>query len=166
MASKRRQVVTQKLSTIFDDITTTINIEKSIFNSTIIKCKESGEDLKWSNPKLLKLYNKTARKIIANLTYTPNATILKTKVMEGELDPYNLGFMTHEELYPELWKQQKELVMAKYINNKPEQEHDGFFKCKKCKSKKTTYTQAQTRSADEPMTTFVTCLNCNNVWKF
>mgnify|MGYP001298437732 FL=1 len=166
MASKRRQVVTQKLSTIFDDITTTINIEKSIFNSTIIKCKESGEDLKWSNPNLLKLYNKTARKIIANLTYTPNATILKTKVMEGELDPYNLGFMTHEELYPELWKQQKELVMAKYINNKPEQEHDGFFKCKKCKSKKTTYTQAQTRSADEPMTTFVTCLNCNNVWKF
>lgn len=24
----------------------------------------------------------------------------------------------------------------------------------------------QTRSADEPMTTFVTCTNCGNKWKF
>ena len=30
---------------------------------------------------------------------------------------------------------------------------------------KTTYTQAQIRIADEPMTTFVTCLNCNHNWK-
>lgn len=42
---------------------------------------------------------------------------------------------------------------------------DGLFTCKKCKSKKTTYYQMQTRSADEPMTTFVTCTNCNNRWK-
>jgi transcription elongation factor S-II len=26
--------------------------------------------------------------------------------------------------------------------------------------------QMQTRSADEPMTTFVTCVNCGNKWKF
>ena len=30
---------------------------------------------------------------------------------------------------------------------------------------KCTYFQLQTRSADEPMTTFVTCLNCNSRWK-
>jgi len=38
--------------------------------------------------------------------------------------------------------------------------------CGKCGQKKVTYTQAQTRSADEPMTTFCTCLNCGNRWKF
>lgn len=32
--------------------------------------------------------------------------------------------------------------------------------------RKTTYYQMQTRSADEPMTTFVTCVNCGNRWKF
>ena len=33
------------------------------------------------------------------------------------------------------------------------------------RKKKCTYYQLQTRSADEPMTTFITCLNCNNKWK-
>lgn len=40
------------------------------------------------------------------------------------------------------------------------------FKCGKCGERKTTYYQMQTRSADEPMTTFVTCKNCQNRWKF
>ena len=40
------------------------------------------------------------------------------------------------------------------------------FTCGRCKRNKTTYYQLQTRSADEPMTTFVTCLHCNNKWKF
>ena len=39
------------------------------------------------------------------------------------------------------------------------------FKCRKCHSKKCTYMQVQTRTADEPMTTFVTCIDCGNRWK-
>lgn len=38
------------------------------------------------------------------------------------------------------------------------------FLCGKCKNRKCTYYQLQTRSADEPMTTFVTCTVCNNRW--
>ena len=37
-----------------------------------------------------------------------------------------------------------------------------MFSCGKCKSKECTYTQLQTRSADEPMTTFVYCMACGN----
>ena len=40
-----------------------------------------------------------------------------------------------------------------------------LFECGRCKSHKTTSTQKQTRSADEPMTVFVLCLNCGNRWK-
>jgi DNA-directed RNA polymerase subunit M/transcription elongation factor TFIIS len=46
-----------------------------------------------------------------------------------------------------------------------EEDYEGLFKCGKCKSKKTTYYQMQTRSADEPMTTYVTCKDCGNRWK-
>ncbi|GAW83434.1 transcription elongation factor [Plasmodium gonderi] len=42
----------------------------------------------------------------------------------------------------------------------------GEFQCFKCKAYETVYHQLQTRSSDEPMTTFVTCLKCNNRWKF
>ncbi|KAJ0030853.1 hypothetical protein Pint_13530 [Pistacia integerrima] len=40
------------------------------------------------------------------------------------------------------------------------------FKCGRCGQRKCTHYQMQTRSADEPMTTYVTCVNCNNHWKF
>ena len=39
--------------------------------------------------------------------------------------------------------------------------------CSGCKKKsKCDYYQMQTRSADEPMTTFMTCLECDRRWKF
>ena len=40
-----------------------------------------------------------------------------------------------------------------------------LLKCSKCGQRKCTYNQVQTRSADEPMTTFVLCLNCGKRWK-
>ena len=86
--------------------------------------------------------------------------------MDGTWEADTIASKTHQELAPKLHAEMKDKIMAKYINSNKEQEHDGFFKCGKCKSKKTTYRQAQTRSADEPMTTFVTCLECDHRWKF
>ena len=42
---------------------------------------------------------------------------------------------------------------------------EGVYKCRNCGGKKTIQHEQQTRSADEPMTIFITCLNCKNVWK-
>ena len=55
-------------------------------------------------------------------------------------------------------------LRKEYMNNEKKNQ-DGFFKCGRCKSMKTTYYQMQTRSADEPMTVFVSCLNCERNWK-
>ena len=42
----------------------------------------------------------------------------------------------------------------------------GMFFCNTCKKDtKCTYYSLQTRSADEPMTNFITCLTCNKNWK-
>lgn len=164
--SYRRQAVSNALDKIFDNSVTRINIEKGIFNYTIKTCKEHSEILSWRNPFFLKEYSKTARKVLANLTYTSNSQQVIQKINDGLIKPEELASYSHEELFPELWAEQKLKVMARHINTKSDQEHEGLFRCGKCKTYKTTYTQAQTRSADEPMTTFVTCLNCNNVWKF
>lgn len=45
---------------------------------------------------------------------------------------------------------------------------EGIFQCPKqlCKSTKVRFVQVQTRSGDEPMTTFCTCVNCEFRWKF
>ena len=43
---------------------------------------------------------------------------------------------------------------------------NGFYKCPRCKGMKTDFYLMQTRSADEPMTTFANCFDCGNSWKF
>ncbi len=50
---------------------------------------------------------------------------------------------------------------------KPVEVQEGFYTCPACKSKKTHHYNRQMRSADEPMTTFVTCANpdCQYKWR-
>ena len=61
---------------------------------------------------------------------------------------------------PSLWPlAYEEEIVAKEVD-------DGIFRCRKCKSMKTTYTELQTRSCDEPTSVFVNCTNCGNRWKF
>ena len=165
----KRQFCINKFSNILNlalDNAIVLNLEKGIFNETIKYCKEKSIELKWSNINFSKKYCEISRKVIANMTYTPNANDVIQKILTKEWQPETVASKTHQELYPKLHEDMKTKIMSKYINNNTEQEHEGFFTCGRCKSKKTTYTQAQTRSADEPMTTFVTCLDCNHRWKF
>jgi transcription elongation factor S-II len=75
--------------------------------------------------------------------------------------------MTHQELNPEHWKEHIDRKIkrdsSKYTTNI--EASTDMFTCKKCKSKKCTYYELQTRSADEPTTVFITCLDCGKHWK-
>lgn len=61
-----------------------INMEKGIFNLTIEICKKNKFELKWSDADFLKLYSKEARRILANISYTPNSTDFKKRVLDEE----------------------------------------------------------------------------------
>ena len=50
-------------------------------------------------------------------------------------------------------------------NEKHGQVTEGMYKCRICGGKKTIQHEQQTRSADEPMTLFITCVNCKYTWK-
>lgn len=41
----------------------------------------------------------------------------------------------------------------------------GLLTCRKCKGNKIDFNPQQTRGADEPMTIFCTCMDCNTNWK-
>ena len=142
-----------------------INMEKGIFNSTIELCKKNNFDLKWSDSNFSRLYSKEARRILANISYTPNSKDVRKKIIEGEIDSYYVCKLTKEDMNPEFWQAVKDAYVPENIKN-PTEKPDGMIKCRKCKSMKTEYYQLQTRSADEPMTTYVTCHNCEHRWKF
>lgn len=63
-----------------------------------------------------------------------------------------------------LESKEKEQEVISLIINPPTTE-EGDRVCGKCKGKRTISWQLQTRSADEPMTTFVQCVLCPNKWK-
>ena len=62
----------------------------------------------------------------------------------------------------EFGKQKKTIEQDK-INN---QATSNVYECKKCKNRKCSVTQRQTRAADEPATTFVKCIECGYEWAF
>lgn len=109
------------------------------------------------------------RSIMFNIR-DPNNPDLRRKVLLGEVMPERLITMTPEEMASDQRQQENNQIKEKALFDceragAPKATTDQF-KCGRCGQRKCTYYQLQTRSADEPMTTFVTCVNCNNHWKF
>lgn len=109
------------------------------------------------------------RSIMFNIK-DPNNPDLRRKVLTGEVKPERLINMTPEEMASDQRQRENSQIKEKALfeceRGGPPKATTDQFKCGRCGQRKTTYYQLQTRSADEPMTTFVTCVNCNNHWKF
>ncbi|KAI4302637.1 hypothetical protein MLD38_038358 [Melastoma candidum] len=109
------------------------------------------------------------RSIMFNLK-DPNNPDLRRKVLLGQVNPERLITMTPEEMASVQRQRENKQIKEKALfdceRGGPPKATTDQFKCGRCGQRKTTYYQLQTRSADEPMTTFVTCVNCNNHWKF
>jgi len=114
-------------------------------------------------------YKEKIRQLYLNLKDKSNPH-LREKVINDKISASEFCVMSPTEMASEQKKeeikkiQDQNLFLARGAESQ-EAETDQF-KCGKCKSRKCKYYQMQTRSADEPMTTFVTCCNCNNHWKF
>jgi len=116
-----------------------------------------------------KEYGQKMRRLCLNLKDKKNPG-LRAGVVSGDIEVERFCKMTPEEMASEERKQKNNEINQQNVHNalgagEPEAETDAF-QCGRCKNYKTRYRQAQTRSADEPMTTFVTCTVCGNKWKF
>ncbi|KAK9686328.1 Transcription factor S-II (TFIIS), central domain [Popillia japonica] len=114
-------------------------------------------------------YKNRVRSRISNLKDAKNPT-LRTNFRIGAISASRLAVMTAEEMANDEIKQLRERFRKEAINDAQLATVQGtktdLLKCGKCKKRNCTYNQIQTRSADEPMTTFVMCNECGNRWKF
>lgn len=106
---------------------------------------------------------------------------LREKVYDGAINPAQLARMNPRELADKsvqeaITKMKDDLEkgrdtdMYQALREKAQQSiginaEGGEFMCTRCKGTKTSHYSMQTRSSDEPMTVFVTCLTCRKRWR-
>ena len=144
-------------------------LEKSIFESVYQSAQKQYIACNWKVNGFCELYNQHMRLVISNThPESPvNNTRLLTRVMEGEFELSAIPFMTAYEMFPEKWFALKDKLLQreqKILEGNKSRATDQF-RCRRCQKRECTYYELQTRSADEPMTIFITCLNCGKEWR-
>jgi DNA-directed RNA polymerase subunit M/transcription elongation factor TFIIS len=142
----------KKISEVIDK-----KIAKKIEESVYIFSKEYTETNE--TPFLLdSIYNDKFTEIY-NLLINTKSCFLIDALNENKIDPLKIAFMRPDELNPDKYEKilkKKELEEFKKSN----QATSSIYKCPKCKEKKCTIIQKQTRSADEPATLYIDCKSC------
>lgn len=161
-AQHRQHVVKQLLK--HASLSVSLRIEKGIIafmKSKCTKCKVKNQYL-WSNVWVRRHYLRKARSVIYNM---PSIVTNKPVDLEWE----QVAFMKPTETNPENWKEIIEKHEARDRISKvmfDDEAVNGLLRCphEDCGSYRTKYVELQTRSADEPMTVYAICLECNRNW--
>ena len=155
-----RDTIRTVLNKSIENLQYTNVIENGIYNYTIEECTTRKIIKKWTNPFFVEIYICKFKVLLANL----NTKYVQDIVIK---DPAKIAYMTHQEFNPEKWKTiiEKQKKIAESMLTSKLTANTTSFKCFKCDSKNCSYYQMQIRSADEPMTSFITCIDCDNHWR-
>ena len=169
MAAIRESVVSAVKEALMFDEQHAKDAEIGVFNWSIDYADKHKVMRSWSDKRFVQIYKNKARSVLANLnpdSYIHNTRLLK-RLQEGEFKPHDVAFMAPEHLYPEQWNEIMDMRLKKEENMMDGKQvtKTDLFKCGRCKKNECTYYELQTRSADEPTTIFITCLNCGNRWR-
>ena len=158
-----RKNIESNLNKVIDNVNISKGLELGIYNYSSKEANRLKIIIRWDNPLFTQIYIDRLRSIFINLK---NEKLLND-LINNEITPDMLAFMTHQEMNAEHWKVyiDKKRKRDANKNSNDMQASTDMFTCKKCRSKKCTYYELQTRSADEPATIFVTCLDCGKNWK-
>ncbi|XP_067382051.1 transcription elongation factor A protein 2 isoform X3 [Channa argus] len=161
--NKCRELLLAALQT--DDDYKTIGVDCEHLAAQIEElCSQIFQEFKSTEMK----YKARLRSRISNLKDQKNPD-LRRNVLCGNISPQRIACMSAEEMASAEMKKMREALTKESIREHQLSKVGGtetdMFICNKCHGKSCTYTQVQTRSADEPMTTFVLCNSCGNRWK-
>lgn len=157
-----RNKIRNKIEIKLKNKTNSINLEIGIYNYAIKEAERRKIVKKWNNPSFVLIYLSHIKSILTNL----NENIIK-QITNKEVKAQNVAFMTHQELFPKKWAKaiEKKAIRDKVKFESKMEATTDTFTCRKCKSNKCSHYLLQTRSADEPMTCYVSCLDCGKRWK-
>ena len=135
----------------------------------VIRTAEKGFPLTWDSPAYRRRYTQKIVSLEHNVRSNVCAALM-TRILSREVGLKAFVTMKPWEMAPDHWEKSFERVARLQLQKiVPLQAIDdateGLLTCGKCKSKKTTYTEFQTRAADEPVTLFCLCLACGSRWK-
>ncbi len=153
-----RKMIRDKLAAIELPINTLKNIEIAIYNDTVTYASKHNIECAWENFIFKHYYVVKAMQIMHHLKEYPR---FKDRVVQQKLSKTICSLSRSEMTTNQVSKDPDAVNNPRSLDEVA----DGIFKCPKCHKRKVTYYQMQTRSADEPMTNFITCLYCNNRWK-
>jgi hypothetical protein len=146
-----------------------LSLEKGIFEASLQQAKRQYIACNWKLAPFREVYQQLTRFIICNMH--PDSPVqnhrLRSRCLAGEFTLGEIPFMSNYEVFPEKWFALKDKLVQreqKILEGNKSRATDQF-KCRRCNKRECTYYELQTRSSDEPMTIFITCLNCGKEWR-
>ena len=160
----------QKLNLILNDINKAEKIEKSIYNYAHEQCILKNIEPIIENKYFLRIYVNKLMSIYNNInekSYIKN-TNLFNKINNDEIDLNIIAFLSPQEIHEEHWRKyiDKQSAVDEFLYSRTIGVKTKEYKCGRCKERNCSYYQLQVRCSDEPMTTFINCLNCGNNWSY
>lgn len=149
-----------------DDI---MELERGVFNASLEEAEKRKVALTWKHDSFKWIYMMILKRVAGNFSptsYVNNQRLIE-RWKEGEFGMETLGHWSSYELSPDNWKELRDQQFRReqrILEGNLAMATDRF-RCSRCHKKMCTYYELQTRSADEPMTIFITCVNCGKQWR-
>lgn len=145
-------------------------IENSIYTYAMEKAKERCIKQDMEDSYFRRIYVNKLHQIHTNLN--PNSYVKNTyfldRVINEELNPSTLAFLSPQEIHYEHWKDliHKQSAVDDFLKNSVSGgTRTSEFTCSRCKKNDCVYITAQLRSCDEPASQLVNCLVCGKKWR-
>jgi DNA-directed RNA polymerase subunit M/transcription elongation factor TFIIS len=144
-------------------------LEKAIFETAFNYALKNHVPRSWKSAIFIEIYRQIVRSVFSNIH--PDSPVknhrLLVRILDGEFPLHEVPAMTAYEMFPEKWFElrDKQLQREQKILEGNKSRATDQFKCRRCNKRECTYYELQTRSADEPMTCFISCLNCGKEWR-
>jgi len=153
-----RSKTVYELANILLNINLALNIEASIYESTLLYC--------FNECLVTNLIPATYNDKMYSILYDLNPSVNKylTTELGVSINPQQVGFLTPTEINPQHWEYLMKKAETKERKRK-EIATSNAYTCPRCKEKKCQVIDLQTRSLDEPITRYITCLHCYHRFK-